>query len=908
MNTFRTLLFLALVAALSISAVERGYANVYASYVRVTQEGSNVPFDGSFADRSGATIRFFLNHNADSVVINVVPAGGGAAVKTLRKANALQGDNAIPWNGSTNAGTAAPAGAYKFEITAYHSGFVAYTQYYYTDEYPISTRGIASVNNPSLRQFGFLYSASPATNTPPRVYPTGVVRHASFGVAWGDSGIGKPLVVTTGVALGSNDRRWSTTVDQDGYVYVIGRPERRIFRYHLDTLNVTLFDSSAYGTRIQGLAVRGTGAGKVLYVAGDTAIFRIPVGTQSFNTVPPTPIAYAAATVNGRVMNFWDVKVGQDSSLYVDYRVDSATARFGRGLFKWNLATGSLPKTIADTVWTSRIPDGDPVTLALWDGATTAASDDILYMNTDLAVPNTFPSAIYAYTTLETSSPTRSVAWLDPDNNTSVTRGALATDALGNIIYFENSNEQVVLVSPPSGPNSYTYTSFDQVSVSSPGVAPTLLLISEARFDGNGDRRPDRLGDTVKVIGTINSTNVQTTNLGYFMQDANAGIHLFQFGTAGAPVLRPGYRVQVIGAIAYFRGTTEISPANLATDITVLDTGNVLTPIPLTIGQYKADPETYESRLIQFNVAHPAGFTSAQWPAAGAASVNLNIWNGQDTTILRIDNDTEVDGSPYPTWPVRLSGIGTQFTSSTTVHTDGYQITPFFVSDFVPINTPPLANFNLLTPINASSLTIDSTGSYNFTWRRAVDFNNDALIYQFKPVTTTIPASLSNSSGADTVKTLTGATILAALGAADSLVLRWTVLAKDVNPTPVASRDTFTVTLMKRTTGVDDQGTGVPQSFALQQNYPNPFNPSTVIRYSLPIQSSVSLKIYNILGQQVITLVDEVKDAGYFSVEWHGRNAFGSQVASGTYFYRIEAKGVDGGEKFTSLKKLLLLK
>ena len=65
MFTFRTLFVLALVVALGLGVTEQSYAKVYASYVRVTQEGSALPFDGSFADRTGATIRFRLNHSAD---------------------------------------------------------------------------------------------------------------------------------------------------------------------------------------------------------------------------------------------------------------------------------------------------------------------------------------------------------------------------------------------------------------------------------------------------------------------------------------------------------------------------------------------------------------------------------------------------------------------------------------------------------------------------------------------------------------------------------------------------------------------------------------------------------------------------------------------------------------------------
>jgi parallel beta-helix repeat protein len=109
-------------------------------------------------------------------------------------------------------------------------------------------------------------------------------------------------------------------------------------------------------------------------------------------------------------------------------------------------------------------------------------------------------------------------------------------------------------------------------------------------------------------------------------------------------------------------------------------------------------------------------------------------------------------------------------------------------------------------------------------------------------------------------------------------------------------------------TGVQPQQQGIPQSFALQQNYPNPFNPTTTLRYALPKDAHISLTIYNVLGQRVATLRDDVQQVGYYDVVWSGRNDFGSQVSSGIYFYRIEARPVDGSEPFSMVKKMIMLK
>ncbi|MGH7599717.1 MAG: FG-GAP-like repeat-containing protein [bacterium] len=114
------------------------------------------------------------------------------------------------------------------------------------------------------------------------------------------------------------------------------------------------------------------------------------------------------------------------------------------------------------------------------------------------------------------------------------------------------------------------------------------------------------------------------------------------------------------------------------------------------------------------------------------------------------------------------------------------------------------------------------------------------------------------------------------------------------------------------TTGVKENGSRLPGDFALKQNYPNPFwsgatsrsagNPTTTIAYSLPRKEQVILKIYNMLGEKLVTLVDRVQDAGTHSITWDGRNEKGHPLPSGVYFYRIETK------TFNQTKKLALVK
>ena len=96
---------------------------------------------------------------------------------------------------------------------------------------------------------------------------------------------------------------------------------------------------------------------------------------------------------------------------------------------------------------------------------------------------------------------------------------------------------------------------------------------------------------------------------------------------------------------------------------------------------------------------------------------------------------------------------------------------------------------------------------------------------------------------------------------------------------------------------VDISNYQIPQEFSLKQNYPNPFNPSTIINYEIPKSSLVTLKVYDVLGREVATLINEEKSAGKYNVTFNA-----SKYSSGIYFYRITAGN------FSQIKKMVLLK
>jgi hypothetical protein len=100
----------------------------------------------------------------------------------------------------------------------------------------------------------------------------------------------------------------------------------------------------------------------------------------------------------------------------------------------------------------------------------------------------------------------------------------------------------------------------------------------------------------------------------------------------------------------------------------------------------------------------------------------------------------------------------------------------------------------------------------------------------------------------------------------------------------------------------DEDQTARPSVFSLDDNYPNPFNPETNIGYFVPRACQVRLEVFNLLGQKIRTLVNEHQTAGSREVSWDGRNEAGEQVASGVYFYKLQA------EDFTQTKKMVLIR
>ncbi|MCH8838370.1 MAG: T9SS type A sorting domain-containing protein, partial [Candidatus Marinimicrobia bacterium] len=213
--------------------------------------------------------------------------------------------------------------------------------------------------------------------------------------------------------------------------------------------------------------------------------------------------------------------------------------------------------------------------------------------------------------------------------------------------------------------------------------------------------------------------------------------------------------------------------------------------------------------------------------------------------------------------------------------------------------------FALLSPGHESTLVITGANlgdTLTFAWDRAVDVDGDIVHYG---------ADLTDGFGllftfGDTTGTevrLPHADLVAIMEGLGQFTLTgtWDIFATDGHDSTWASNGPFTLTIDATTLGILRQEL-LPGRFALRQNYPNPFNPSTTVRFDLPLAASVRLAVYDLLGREVVRLVDGHLEAGYHQQVWSGRDRDGQEVPTGIYFVRL----VSG--EFSAVRKMILMK
>ncbi len=378
------------------------------------------------------------------------------------------------------------------------------------------------------------------------------------------------------------------------------------------------------------------------------------------------------------------------------------------------------------------------------------------------------------------------------------------------------------------------------------------------------------LNDTVTVTGVAISPNYQTVNRSYYIWDGTGGIVTFKTGL-NSPALKLGDSVMVKGTIASFNGLLEIQPLT-DTSVVKLDSNAVLpAPEVITISEFLANGEKYESHLIEIKGLSKA---SGTWSTSGSSTLHLT--DGTDTVVAYLDSDMKLFNETEPTWPVDLIGIGSQYS---TTGIGGYQLLPRYITDFIPVPVVPVE----LTSFSASV----AEGVAVLSWETATENNNSGFEIE-RSLDGKSFVKVGFISGHGTTTKVNTYSYSDKLQNAGEFYYRLKQI--DFN-------GSYKYSEVVQATSI------APKSFSLSQNYPNPFNPSTVINYDLPTASKVVLKVYDILGNEVSTLVNKEEAAGSYKIVFNAMSSSNhKQLSSGVYFYKIEAGN------FSAIKKMMLIK
>lgn len=271
----------------------------------------------------------------------------------------------------------------------------------------------------------------------------------------------------------------------------------------------------------------------------------------------------------------------------------------------------------------------------------------------------------------------------------------------------------------------------------------------------------------------------------------------------------------------------------------------------------------------------------------------VSVLVGQPTQIIFAD-DGETDGN---NWTTTGSSNGTWGKTSTQFRSPSNSFTDSPSGSY-------LNNANAMMTLNGSlNFTNIAGATFSFWDRYATESGYDFCNTEISTNGGSSWISLARYSGTNTTWTQRRYNISDLVAGKTNVKIRF-VLTSDGSQTADGWYvDDILINGYVTAPLIDITMTEKPvKEFSLMQNYPNPFNPSTVIRFQLPVNTKVSLKIYNILGQQVRTLVEGYQKAGNHSIPWDGRDNMGRRVSGGLYIYRLETSD------FSETRKMMFLK
>lgn len=297
------------------------------------------------------------------------------------------------------------------------------------------------------------------------------------------------------------------------------------------------------------------------------------------------------------------------------------------------------------------------------------------------------------------------------------------------------------------------------LGAAAPAPAP-LLTIAEARVDevNNGDASagadfvPDRLNQVVRIRGTVASIDFRGGNgIEYYVQDASAGVDLFNSGTNFGPFVI-GDTIEAIGTVTQFFGLTELTVSS----VSLIAHDAAPTPQPITLGQLSAGGgEAFEGRLVRVDGATITG----TYPVSGSSKA-VSIADATGTGQIFIDSDTDIDGTAKPGGTVSITGLLGQHATAAPLD-NSYQIVPRFLADIVVtggtgpalIASPATVTFPATAVGSASIAPVTITNNGTTTLTLTPPFTiTDADASQFQVAA---PAATTLAAGASTTVSVT---------------------------------------------------------------------------------------------------------------------------------------------------------
>jgi hypothetical protein len=343
-----------------------------------------------------------------------------------------------------------------------------------------------------------------------------------------------------------------------------------------------------------------------------------------------------------------------------------------------------------------------------------------------------------------------------------------------------------------------------------------------------------------------------------------------------------------VKAIKIGNGVKEVVNVPTNTDVGFSDFGTTYNEI--TFAVYITDQNLFmPSAESQFNFIYSSTGTEENFvtelkydeadtkAALGAFGLSVNdtiavLFNGMSGTKLQkikvgLRNTNQITGRIYRTTGVTTRPLGQPISQEFTLTGNSAPISPF------PVPWPNMVEFDL------SSQNIDAGQNFAVVFFYKGISGNNIVVVAHSPVEyyyslTYLNSPSSNSPGWYYLKS------------SDTEVGLYVIRAL-VGTGPVSVADGMEI---------------MPANYALEQNYPNPFNPETVISFSLPKSSNVQIKIYDVLGKEIRTLISEERNAGKHNIYWNATDDYGKRVSSGVYFYTIIT------DNFSQTKKMVLMK